>query len=725
MPQDALARPAASLVIASTDRWDDLFACLTAVLATSRDVPHEVIVVDDGSRDATRVGLPHLDGVRHVRNNWPVGPALARNQGAAVALGDTLVFLDDRARPEPGWLGALLAVCGPASAVQVAAPRLVGPGGMPWAAAIAIDGPAGGDAPPGARAVIAVAPEAVAVQAEAFRAAGGFDGGFQGGGEVADLCLRARERGGLVVEVQGSVVACAAPPPSAGAVNHDEGRLCARWPALLGDSAPSAPSAPSEGAPPEATHAAPVRAAPGAGEPIVSIVIPAFNKWPLTYHCLSSLLQNTQGAHHETIVVDNASTDETATALPQLAGIRVHRNAENLGFAAACNQGAHLSRGRYLLFLNNDTEALPDWLAPMLRMMESDPKMAVVGSKLLFPDGALQHGGLAVHYAAPLPIQPVHMGYRESPEASTVPLHLSAVTAACMLVRRDVFEAVGGFDESYRNGCEDVDLCFKVRERGWLVGYAPGSVLYHHESQSEGRFSAAPHNENLLQRRWMGRFKSFDVDRRRAPAPAPPRAGRPPVSVVLPVKDGIRGIAPCLEDLAANLGARDQIVVADADSRDCTLQFVDGFALEHPGLVRIAETGPACDLPGAARAGVAVALNAVVVVLPRLVGMPPGFLDGLLADLEKSPHALAVLPLGDRGFVLGGERERIAALLDLAPGAIFAADAHALAQAAARTTTSGTTATIVTATSGPAAMPSPGPRSAAAIAGRGRSVRVP
>jgi GT2 family glycosyltransferase len=630
------ALPSATIVIPVTNGWEATFRSLLALAERCGGVRREVIVVDNGSTDDTRLALPHLEGIRVIRNEKDEGFVRACNQAGASAEGDVLVFLDREAEVGSGWLERL-------------ARHFVDPG----MAAVC----------PGESLCGAF----LAVRTADYREANGLD---EESTTAADellarlLCRNRRVDVAEDVPIQVSSAVTLAPAP---------GFALTRSPVSI--------AVPVH-------DGAPTRTAQGGGEPLVSIVIPAFNKWSLTYRCLTSLLQHTRSERLETIVVDNGSTDETATALPRLAGIRVHRNAVNLGFAAACNQGASLSRAPYLLFLNNDTEVLPNWLPPMLRMMESVPKMAVVGSKLLFPDGTLQHGGVAVLYAAPLPVSPVHIAYRQPPEASNERLRLNAVTAACMLIRREVFDAVGGFDESYRNGCEDVDLCFKVCERGWLVGYTPESVLYHHESQSEGRLSATQYNENLLQRRWMGRFKNFDADRRRKPPAVFPRAGRPPVSVVLPVKDGLRGIAPCLEDLAANLGAGDHIVVADAGSRDCTLQFVDGFALEHPGLVRIVETDPAGDVPGAARAGVAIALNAAVVVLPRLVGMLPGSLDGFLTDLEKSPQGLAVFPLGDRGFMVGGERERIAALLDLAPGAIFAADAHALAQAAATTTTS-------------------------------------
>lgn len=420
-----------------------------------------------------------------------------------------------------------------------------------------------------------------------------------------------------------------------------------------------------------------------AGEPLVSIVIPAWNKWDFTFRCLVSLLEQTRGVAYETIVVDNGSTDETAVALPLLPGIRAVRNAENLGFSRACNQGAALARGRYLLFLNNDTEARPGWLPPLLAPLERDPGIAVAGAKLLFPDGTLQHAGVGVAYADPLPVFPFHLDYRKPAGASTRPLELSAVTAACLLIRAEVFRELGGFDEAFLNGYEDMDLCFKVRESGRRVVYVPESVLVHHESVSDGRFLKARENEDLLQRRWMGRFTAFDVDRRRGPPPPPPAAGRPPLSVVVPALDALRTIAPCLEDLAANLGPADELLVADAGSTDCTLQFVRRFAAEHPGLVRVVE-GPV-GLPAAARAGLAAASRGVALLVHPALRSPLGFADKLASALTRlGAGALIAIPMPGVGFCAAGGLAALRALGGAAPEVLFQDAAPALEAAARR-----------------------------------------
>src|SRR5690606_31680883 len=125
----------------------------------------------------------------------------------------------------------------------------------------------------------------------------------------------------------------------------------------------------------------------------------------------------------------------------------------------------------------------------------------------LFPDGTIQHGGVTLRYAAPYPITPCHYDYRKPAHVSTAAKEMDGVTGACMLVRREVFSALGGFDEGYVNGYEDVDLCMKVRTSGGRILYDPRSVLIHHESVSDGRFDAENANINRLHERWMDAIK--------------------------------------------------------------------------------------------------------------------------------------------------------------------------------------------------------------------------
>lgn len=406
---------------------------------------------------------------------------------------------------------------------------------------------------------------------------------------------------------------------------------------------------------------------PAQTEPLVSIVIPAFNKWDFTFRCLMSIARHTGEVHHEVIVVDNASADDTRLALPRLEGLRWHRNEENLGFARACNQGAAMARGRHVLFLNNDTEALAGWLSPMVRLAESDRTVGVVGAKLLFPDGTLQHAGVAIAFASPFPITPVHIDYRRPASASTRPLELSCVTGACLLIDRALFHDVGGFDESYRNGYEDVDLCFKVRARGRRIAYTPESVLYHHEGVSGGRHDRDDANLDLLHRRWLGKFTGFDC--RPEPRARTPRPGAS-LSAVVPVHNSLSLIAGCLESLELQLGDG-EILVAHAGSTDATLVYAEHFAATHPGRVRIVAASPEAGLPGAIRIALEAAQGPLAMVLPGPANPVPGAVGSLCARLGASEKFTASLD-PQTGYWFAGDLAELIAIARTVPAALVA-----------------------------------------------------
>ena len=239
---------------------------------------------------------------------------------------------------------------------------------------------------------------------------------------------------------------------------------------------------------------------------VCSIIIPVWNRADLTEQCLVQLAAVTRGCEYEVILVDNGSTDRTPELLATLSGdVRIIRNEKNHGFAVACNQGAKVAQGRYLVFLNNDTIPLEGWLTALVQEVEASPDVAVVGSKLLYEDGTIQHGGVAFslvygtayHLYLRMPANAVMVNRRRE---------LQAVTAACMLVRREAFERVGSFDEGFRNGFEDVDLCLKIRDQGSRIVYQPQSTLYHLESQTPGRKAHERENVQRFLTRWASHW---------------------------------------------------------------------------------------------------------------------------------------------------------------------------------------------------------------------------
>lgn len=236
--------------------------------------------------------------------------------------------------------------------------------------------------------------------------------------------------------------------------------------------------------------------------PQVSVIIPVFNQWTFTAPCLRSLKEHTP-QRIQVIVVDNASSDRTLQDLDAL-GLQLWgedftsiRLPENQGFARACNHGARMARGEFFFFLNNDTLLTPGWLPPLLGALEADQGLAAAGPLLLYPGSNLvQHLGLAF-----LPGPEVTHLYDYFP--ATHPLVMQdrspkALTAAALCLAGKTFWSVDGFFEGYRNGCEDIDLCLNLGQKGLAFRCVSRSKVLHFTSKSEGRFEHDSANSSLL-----------------------------------------------------------------------------------------------------------------------------------------------------------------------------------------------------------------------------------
>ena len=251
--------------------------------------------------------------------------------------------------------------------------------------------------------------------------------------------------------------------------------------------------------------------------PKISIIIPTKDRIDLLRRCIESIQNRSSYDNYEIIIVDNMSQEEeTAAYLDGLGkSYRIIKFNEKFNYSKLNNYAAEFARGEHLLFLNNDIEVLnSDWLEAMLEQSQRD-EIGCVGAKLLYPDRKIQHvgvvvgwGGRAEHiYKWSHSNDIGYMGHFVSIR------NYSAVTAACMMLRKSIFNEVGGFDERFEIGFGDVDLCLRVRELGYENLFTPYAELLHYESATRGRsFSFDPHPNDTKRfiERWQEYIKGGD-----------------------------------------------------------------------------------------------------------------------------------------------------------------------------------------------------------------------
>jgi len=238
---------------------------------------------------------------------------------------------------------------------------------------------------------------------------------------------------------------------------------------------------------------------------LVSIIIPCWNKLDFTKQALDAVELFTEDWPFEVILVDNGSTDGTQNFIKnsnyKMAGQYIH-NEKNLGFAIANNQGAKIANGNFLLFLNNDTVVTSGWLAALMNVFSEEKAVGIVGPKMLHPGkGTIQHAGVVEH-ASGLPDH-IYFGKPGDYPPANERKHIFAVTGACLLTPKTLFEQMTGFDESYLNGWEDMDYSQRIRQIGMNIIYEPKSLVYHYESRTDGRYAAEGANFTLYMSKWV------------------------------------------------------------------------------------------------------------------------------------------------------------------------------------------------------------------------------
>jgi GT2 family glycosyltransferase len=220
--------------------------------------------------------------------------------------------------------------------------------------------------------------------------------------------------------------------------------------------------------------------------PLVTIIIPVYNQFDYTYNCLKSILYNSgDKVNYEIIIADDCSNDLTAEIDKIVINIKVVKTRENLGFLKNCNYAAKHAKGEYILFLNNDTQVQDNWLLPLVDLIESNDSIGAVGSKLIFDNGLLQEAG-GIYWKDATAWNYGRMSDPEQSEFNYVK-EVDYISGAALMIKKSIWEDLGGFDEVFAPAyCEDADICFSIRKRGYKVMYQPASVVVHFEGISNG-----------------------------------------------------------------------------------------------------------------------------------------------------------------------------------------------------------------------------------------------
>jgi GT2 family glycosyltransferase len=212
--------------------------------------------------------------------------------------------------------------------------------------------------------------------------------------------------------------------------------------------------------------------------PAVSIVVCFYNNIEITIRCVNSVRRNTRAGQYELLLIDDGSDDPAAHDVAELDGVRLIRSEENQGFTLSANLGARHATGEFLVVLNNDTEVQPGWLDALLDAARSGPDVGAVGAMLISPDGMLEEAGGIIWSDA------TGLNYGRGRDPSNAEYQyrreVDYCSGACLLLRRELFEKAGGFDECFSPGFyEDTDLCFTLRSSGYAVLYEPSAQVIH------------------------------------------------------------------------------------------------------------------------------------------------------------------------------------------------------------------------------------------------------
>lgn len=521
--QNSIAvRPDISIIIPVFNQWPYTRRCLSALSASKTNLKFEVWVVDDGSTDETIAEMestnwPDFLNIHLLKMEINSGYAKANNAAIKRAKGRCILLLNNDVILPIADLERMLAVLDQNKQLGAVGPLLrydlpfvqhagirLGHDGKHWIVFHqhrALPLSEWNQHRKWKNPLLTGA--CLLVKGEVFEAVGLLDTRFMNGYEDVDFGLRLRDKG-FQTHLVDEVVLVHSESVSGNRLLFDEEnykRFVEKWGGLLE---------------PEFSSEETVQAIRLNKERIrnmqtwideteaVSVIITLFNKADLTIQCLKSLEQTITTKNVEILLIDNASSDDTPTKIEEFIrhsqlDCRYIRNEENRNYAGGNNQGALLAKGERLIFLNNDTIAQPGWLEAMLPHLRPQSPVTIVGAQLWYEDDTIQHAGVI-----PWGGTPIHRFQKKPksfPEAQKSG-YLDLVTAACLGIRKADFLELGGFDESYINGFEDMDLCLRARCRNASVYYEAQAKLYHLESQSPGRNDHNLENIKLFFGKW-------------------------------------------------------------------------------------------------------------------------------------------------------------------------------------------------------------------------------
>ena len=249
--------------------------------------------------------------------------------------------------------------------------------------------------------------------------------------------------------------------------------------------------------------------------PLISIIIPSKNQSQLLRQCLLSINSKTAYKNYEIIVIDNGSTEKVFYELMDEARIifKLFHHVQtdsSFNFSSLINLGSKIASGQYLVMLNNDTEVISaDWLGTLLSYAAIN-NVGVVGCKLLYPNSTIQHAGIMIYKNGI--VKHLFAGYDRNCTEVSVCKNYPAVTAAALMVSKEKFEMINGFDEAFAVDFNDIDFCLRLQQKGFINLYIPEAELVHHESVSRrhplshpAKYKQFKQEQQLFMHRWITR----------------------------------------------------------------------------------------------------------------------------------------------------------------------------------------------------------------------------